>query len=98
MTKAEEKGLEVYPIESHEMYDDMYKERNAYVKGYKAGYTEGFEDGIRDTVEEKGLVDIDDVCDYIKDNLYKFLYVYNEEAGFPTAQFIKDLRKAMTEE
>lgn len=34
MSKAEEKALEAYPIESHEMYDDLYRQRNAYVKGY----------------------------------------------------------------
>ena len=34
MDRAEEKSLEVYPIESYEMHDDMYRERNAYVKGY----------------------------------------------------------------
>lgn len=43
------------------------------------------------------LVDIEKVCEYIKDNLYKFLYVCDGEAGFPTASFIKDLRKAMEE-
>lgn len=32
--KAEERALEAYPIESHEMYDDLYRQRNAYVKGY----------------------------------------------------------------
>lgn len=40
-------------------------------------------------------VSLDKVCDYIKQNLYKHLYVYNGEAGFPTAQFLTDLRKAM---
>ena len=34
MSKAEEMALEAYPIESHEMYDNLYKQRNAYVKGY----------------------------------------------------------------
>ena len=34
MSKAEERALEAYPIESHEMYDDLYRQRNAYVKGY----------------------------------------------------------------
>ena len=28
---------EVYPIESYEMYDDMYRQRGAYVKGYEQG-------------------------------------------------------------
>ena len=37
MTRAEECGLEAYPIESHEMHDDMYRQRNAYVKGYEKG-------------------------------------------------------------
>ena len=34
MSKAEDRALEEYPIESHEMYDDLYKQRNAYIKGY----------------------------------------------------------------
>ena len=34
MSKAEERALEAYPIESHEMYDVLYRQRNAYVKGY----------------------------------------------------------------
>ena len=36
---------------------------------------------------------IKEVCEWIKDNLYKNLYVYNGEAGFPTLQFIEDLKK-----
>ena len=40
MKRAEKRALEVYPIESHEMYDDMYKQRGAYVKGYEKGYQE----------------------------------------------------------
>ena len=34
MSKAEDRALEAYPIESHEMYDDLYRQRNAYIKGY----------------------------------------------------------------
>ena len=34
MSKAEKRAIEAYPIESHEMYDDLYRQRNAYVKGY----------------------------------------------------------------
>jgi hypothetical protein len=41
---------------------------------------------------------MDKVCKYIKDNLYKNLYVYNGEAGFPTFQFIEDIKKAMKDE
>lgn len=52
MTKAEERGLEAYPIESHEMYDDMYKQRNAYVKGYEKGYQEALA-YIKSEVEQK---------------------------------------------
>lgn len=33
--RAEERALEVYPIESHEFHDDRYRERNAFVKGYE---------------------------------------------------------------
>jgi hypothetical protein len=38
---------------------------------------------------------VNEVCDYIKNNLYKHLYVCDGEAGFPTAQFINDLKQAM---
>ena len=38
---------------------------------------------------------MDKVCDYIKNNLYKHLYVYDGQAGFPTFQFIEDLKQAM---
>ncbi len=52
MTRAEECGLEAYPIESHEMHDDMYKQRNAYVKGYEKGYQEALAH-IKSEVEQK---------------------------------------------
>jgi hypothetical protein len=39
-----------------------------------------------------------EVCDYIKNNLYKHLYVYDGQAGFPTHQFINDLKQAMKDE
>lgn len=41
---------------------------------------------------------MDEVCDYIKNNLYKHLYVYDGHAGFPTHQFINDLKQAMKDE
>ena len=41
---------------------------------------------------------VNEVCDYIKDNLYKHLYVCDGEAGFPTAQFINDLKKVIKDE
>jgi hypothetical protein len=41
---------------------------------------------------------VNEVCDYIKNNLYKHLYVCDGEAGFPTAQFINDLKQAMKDE
>ena len=52
MKRAEECGLEAYPIESHEMYDDMYRQRNAYVKGYEKGYQEALAH-IKSEVEQK---------------------------------------------
>ena len=72
------------------IYDDPYLDDNNI---------RAFKDGAKwaDEHPRKGLVDIEKVCEYIKDNLYKFLYVCDGEAGFPTAQFIKDLRKAMEE-
>lgn len=37
-------------------------------------------------------VDFDKVSDYLKENIHKYLYCVNGEAGFPTAQFIDDMR------
>ena len=36
-------------------------------------------------------------CEYLKDNIYRNLYCVNGEAGFPTAEFIKELRKYLEE-
>ena len=41
---------------------------------------------------------IEEACQYIKDNLYKYLYVCDGQAGFPTAEFIKYLKSAMEEQ
>lgn len=41
---------------------------------------------------------IEEACQYIKDNLYKYLYVCDGQAGFPTAEFIKYLKSAIEEE
>ena len=41
---------------------------------------------------------VNEVCDYIKDNLYKHLYVCDGEAGFPTNQFVNDLKQAMKDD
>ena len=60
MTRAEECGLEAYPIESNEMYDDMYKQRNAYVKGYEKGYQEALA-RIKNEIEQK-------IADYEPEN------------------------------
>lgn len=46
----------------------------------------------------KGSVDIEKVCQYIKDNLYKYLFVCDGQAGFPTTEFIKYLKSAMEEQ
>ena len=55
-------------------------------------------DQARKAVEIAREETLDKVCKYIKDNLYKNLYVYNGEAGFPTFQFIEDLKQAMKDE
>lgn len=49
-------------------------------------------DQARTAVEIAREETLDKVCKYIKDNLYKNLYVYNGEAGFPTFQFIEDIK------
>lgn len=41
---------------------------------------------------------IEEACQYIKDNLYKYLFVCDGQAGFPTAEFIKYLKSAMEEQ
>jgi hypothetical protein len=41
---------------------------------------------------------VNEVCDYIKNNLYKHLYVCDGEAGFPTSQFINDIKQAMKDD
>ena len=55
-------------------------------------------DQARRAVEIAREETLDKVCKYIKDNLYKNLYVYNGEAGFPTFQFIEDIKQAMKDE
>ena len=35
MSKAEDKALEAYPIDSYEGHDDMYRQRGAFAKGYE---------------------------------------------------------------
>lgn len=40
-------------------------------------------------------VDFDKISDYLKENLYKYLYCVNGKAGFPTAQFIEDMKKSL---
>ena len=46
----------------------------------------------------KLYVDFDKVSDYIKENLYKYLYCVDGQAGFPTAQFIEDMKKQICED
>lgn len=55
-------------------------------------------DEARKAVEIAREETLDKVCKYIKDNLYKNLYVYKGEAGFPTFQFIEDIKQAMKDE
>ena len=50
---------------------------------------QAYEDGFDKAVEL--------TCQYIKDNLYKYLFVCDGQAGFPTAEFIKYLKSAMEE-
>ena len=59
MTRAEKRALEVYPIESHEMYDDMYRQRGAYVKGYEKGCQEA----QAHTIDKACKCYCDDLCE-----------------------------------
>lgn len=65
------------------------------VNGYQPWLTP---DQARRAVEIEREEILNKVCKYIKDNLYKNLYVYNGEAGFPTFQFIEDIKQAMKDE
>ena len=47
---------------------------------------------------DKLFVDFDKVSDYIKENLCKYLYCVDGQAGFPTAQFIEDMKKQICED
>lgn len=64
----------------------------SYTRGYTYWLTPDHARCVAQIAREET---IKEVCEYIKDNLYKNLYVYNGEAGFPTLQFIEDLKKHM---
>ena len=40
---------------------------------------------------------IDNACEWLKENIYHRVYECGDRLGFPTADFIKDFRKAMEE-
>ena len=40
---------------------------------------------------------INRACEWLKDNIHKYLYVCDGEAGFPTAEFVKYFKQAMEE-
>lgn len=91
MTRAEKRALEVYPIESYEMYDDMYRQRGAYVKGYEKGY------------QEAQAHTIDKACQWL---IGEFSQKQDRD-GHPNIEsrscvsveeLIQDFRKAMEEE
>lgn len=41
---------------------------------------------------------IDKTCAWLKENIYHRVYEQGDRLGFPTAEFIKDFRKAMEDE
>ena len=45
----------------------------------------------------KGLVDIERACEWLKENIYYRVYKCGDELGFPTAEFLREFRKAMEE-
>lgn len=47
---------------------------------------------IKDYVEQPV---IEKACDWLKENIYHRVYECGDRLGFPTADFIKDFRKAM---
>ena len=63
---------------------DVRKELTVF-NGYDI--EQSYEDGYDKAVEL--------ACQYIKDNLYKYLFVCDGQAGFPTAEFIKYIKSAM---
>ena len=59
-----------------------------------------FEDGTNDSIAmavanriKQGI--IDKACEWLKENIYHRVYECGDRLGFPTADFIKDFRKAM---
>lgn len=45
--------------------------------------------------KEIKLLVIDKACEWLKENIYHRVYECGDRLGFPTADFIKDFRKAM---
>ena len=91
MNKAEE-FIKDYTRNCSNELDGIYVEGEVY---YSPWLTP---DQARKAVEIAREETLDKVCKYIKDNLYKNLYVYNGEAGFPMFQFIEDIKQAMKDE
>lgn len=86
MKIAEKRALEVYPIESHEMYDDMYRQRGAYVKGYEKGY------------QEAQVHTIDKACEWLLKNTYKHVDDSRVYMTFTnTVDMIEDFRRTLLE-
>ena len=67
-------------------------------------YVEGEPDGAQKIVGQVGFefgaeygyqYAIDKACEWLKENIYHRVYECGDRLGFPTADFIKDFRKAM---
>lgn len=61
-----------------------------------------FEDGTNDSIAmavanqiKQGV--IDKACEWLRENIYHRVYECGDRLGYPTADFLKDFRKAMEE-
>jgi len=69
-------------------------------------YVEGEPDGAQKIVGQVGFefgaeygyqYAIDKACEWLKENIYHRVYECGDRLGYPTADFLKDFRKAMEE-
>ena len=69
-------------------------------------YVEGEPDGAQKIVGQVGFefgaeygyqYAIDKACEWLKENIYHRVYECGDRLGYPTADFLKDFRKAMGE-
>lgn len=61
-------------------------------------FEEGSNDSIAMTVANKIKQEtVDKACEWLRENIYHRVYECGDRLGYPTADFLKDFRKAMEE-